>query len=175
MKKIFFIMLCSFISISASEIEEIYSKVDALMHSTSQNYPAEFYRDFILDLREDIVSLGYDVPTIEELILSMDVITGEKGISTQLMSIFYPEKSYESQDCQQFTCIGSINTQQPKKISWGNAAIGGVEMLAGGLCLIIPHPAAKWAGIFLIENGIERILDDVAEQGKINERMQRDI
>lgn len=54
-----------------------------------------------------------------------------------------------------------------KSFDWGNAAVGGCFMLAGGLLMIIPGPS-RWVAIYLIQSGADRIIDDVVQMGKEN-------
>ncbi len=53
-------------------------------------------------------------------------------------------------------------------------AIGLVEIFAGALLCIIPHPVAQAAGGGMIADGIRRVFDDAAEIGEKNTAIQRE-
>ncbi len=49
-----------------------------------------------------------------------------------------------------------------------NLVLGGVEMLVGALICILPIPGAKWAGGFLITDGIHRTFNGLGELDEEN-------
>ena len=120
---------------------------------------------FIIELREKIIDLGFEVPTLKEMIHQLDEVTSVNGISQKLMNMFFSEEKDFFEGDGFYVCASDTSNEY----DYGNAAIGGCELLAAGLCAILPFGwLSQGVSLFFFTDGMSRILDDVSEAAKIN-------
>jgi hypothetical protein len=171
MKKIIFLFILIFNQVTASELNKlIESTLEYFINQDNIINEEMNPKLFILNLRSNLLELGYNVPTIKELIIQVDELTGSKIVGKKLMYLFNQNHNNDFFSfCNCLCCEGTLNdSNSDDEFDWGNAYIGGAQILAGALLLIIPFLPAKFGGTFLIENGLTRIFDDLSEKGKQN-------
>lgn len=163
--------------------------VHRYFNSIDENTDVEEVIDFLISLRESLVSKGYTCPSLAEMCLRMRDYLMEKGIQ-------YNDEEFDELYAEILMRQSQIfvNSQGlPISQNWSpkfklakhkdkkdkntfkmksKGVFGFLKCVAGGLICIIPVPVVQAVGGGLILNGINDIIDNAREEGDENERLR---
>ncbi len=167
MMRIILVLIMIFSNLRGSEMDAlVINTLDYFSDQEIEVRGKDDLKNFILNLRSKIIQLGYSVPPLKDMILQID-LSGNQDVLQELMLMFNLNQEFNVS--YGLCCNGSIDNELEGS-NLVNAYIGGVEMLAGALLMIIPFGPTRIAALLLLEDGFSRVLDDVVEKAKQNEK-----
>lgn len=139
-------------------------------------------------IKENFASLNLPPETQEALLMAIDILSPEKPITINRTaeSKGFGKLIQNGWDClrgkkplHKGTCkikitpnkISTAKNIAPKDELPGNVYVGGMEMFAGALLCIIPHPWVVGVGLFMIGDGVRRVVDgniQAADEKRLN-------
>lgn len=163
--------------------------VNRYFNSIDAETDVEEVVDFLISLRESLVSKGYSCPSLAEICLRMRDYLIEKGIQfddEEIEEIYeeilrrqdqiFPTSFQISIDKAQSTKVEFVKHKHKKDRNGvkmkSKGVFGFLKCIAGGLICIIPVPAVQAIGAGLVLNGINDIIDNAREEGDENERLK---
>lgn len=190
-----FVFSMSFITFGYSyTIEELQERtLHFFKEVTAGEHDIVEIRNYILQLREDVIDAGYNPPTIEEALEEIKKIEGFEVVSDKLKAVFFGPSESHTEVIIGYTYNGvpiratpyactkkemdALIAEKTARLSedgfdWGPACAGGALMLAGSLCCIIPTPATLKIGEFLLTLGAGFVFGNVAKRSEFN--MEKD-
>ncbi len=156
-----FFSICSFASPTIELLEN--AKVFLLSEGNGQLSIDEAVC-YVLDLREQILALGYEVPSLEELTLQLEDQLKLSEFSNKSDRICIDSDFFEDLQGEFYYC-----SESDDDTNWGMMSIGGCEILGGALLAIIPWPFTRKIAAGMIVDGLRRILNVTEEIEESNQ------
>lgn len=152
--------------------------------------------DFLVAIRETLISRGYECPSLVELAIRLKEYLMAQGIEIdegaiqELYEEIYRREQFINPASFKFASSNFFNTsfelckhkrkdkhkdkKDEKEFKMKSKGVFGfLKCLAGGLMCIVPFAPIQAAGGALVLNGINDIIDDAREVGDENERLQK--
>jgi len=151
-------------NLHANEVFDEHEKLDAYF-SSDQTIDTEKAIDFLLSIKRDLIQKGCTKVKLSKLCLHLKMDILAMGISEAVFDNFYnllkrkeTKKSQTHRFCfstqSNYFCIRDDNEDVPDGIP-----IGLCKLLAGSLCMVIPHPIAQGIGGAFILSGVNDLID----------------
>jgi|GEM_PF-6324280 len=156
--------------VKAFAVSPIQLGLEAKDFFSKENHPISAKEGilYLTELRNEIIDLGYNVPTIKEIIIEL-----ESEFSIELLNKkkdhFFDETYLFHLDNELSWCSQGGDDED---IDWGKFAIGSCELLGGTLLAIIPCGLTRKIAAGIIVDGLRRILnetEEISESNSLNE------
>ncbi len=163
--KILYMAFALLITTEVSALQTVeLCKNNVDFHLFECNFPqSEHFSQSILDVIEEMLSLDFESASLRVLMKDIQGFLSTEKTFNSMLTLFSKELISECNGYVCYPCNGPIE----EDFDWGNAAVGGCFVLAGGLLMVIPGPT-RWIALYFIQSGVDRIMNDIIELGKEN-------
>ncbi|MCH9622111.1 MAG: hypothetical protein S4CHLAM20_15460 [Chlamydiia bacterium] len=202
MKKAFLFFLIIYqANLYSNKFEVIQQRAFIFFKNARENTVSEKeMKTYIINFHKEITQLGYDLPSLKEMINYLSKISEFERVCIPLRKMFLHQNfkknskgnknwileepfqidisdrnslGYSKKEFDTYIRQKVIESKGEDNFDWTDAAIGGCEILSGALCWLLPGGLAKGLSLFLLGDGFNKFFGNVIEKGKLNEYIQK--